>query len=870
MTYTRHGHWIGPGEPTEPWPGAPARCGGPGLCPECNQEACTVGFRGEDASLAATGEAAARCPACGHTFDASAGDQPRRVTETATAVEALIDGELSYDDKRELVRAALVARNRTQAGTSYGWVYISDLTDSAVVYASFTDDLYQCDYTIGAGNTVELGEPFRVVRTYAPDPAAAPTPDEPVAGEVLVETHRVSAAADARVIEAKGTGADGGRIFRVRMIRAGDSKNGRRYPQAVLAAAAALYEGSKAFDRHRDLAELKSGTIQGLVGAYRQVEAAEDGLYADLHLLPGAKHAAEALDAALAGQADGLNPLVGLSHDVYATFTPVTENGVQLQEATAITKVNSVDLVSDPAAGGKASRVIANTITGAEPTTETEAPVPATKQEILAAFKDATPEELAEVGLAKAAETTAVPAKPADPPTSEKVLEGTVAQPKAGWMAKAMIKAMVADAGLPETAVEAITGALPDRITEADVASQIAGVKGGMAILERASLLPSVTVTVTQESRDAKIKALDAFFDGRHSEGYHSFKQAYFDFTGYRSTDWTEDVNRRILRESFGIGFDSGIRAEESLDTTTWAQVLGDSITRRMMALYSLPSLQSWRQIVSSFVPINDFRTQRVGRVGGYGTLPVVAEGGPYQPLTSPPDEEASYALSKKGGTEDLTMEMIVNDDVRAISAIPTKLGRAAAQTLFRFVWDFLRLNVVCTYDGVPLFHASHGNNITTSVLTQTALTTARMRMRQQAAYGDASEILDNTPRHLIVPAALEEAGWTLATSAVSVGGVATDAELSRTAPNLHQNLNLIVLSYLTDPSDWFLAADPAAVPTIEIGFFQGRQDPELFTQADGNVGSMFNADKMTLKIRHIYSGTVLDHRGFYGGVGVA
>jgi hypothetical protein len=54
--------------------------------------------------------------------------------------------------------------------------------------------------------------------------------------------------------------------------------------------------------------------------------------------------------------------------------------------------------------------------------------------------------------------------------------------------------------------------------------------------------------------------------------------------------------------------------------------------------------------------------------------------------------------------------------------------------------------------------------------------------------------------------------------------------------------------------------------PTLEVGFYQGRQDPELFTQADPSVGSVFNADKITYKIRHVYSGTVLDHRGLYRG----
>jgi hypothetical protein len=78
--------------------------------------------------------------------------------------------------------------------------------------------------------------------------------------------------------------------------------------------------------------------------------------------------------------------------------------------------------------------------------------------------------------------------------------------------------------------------------------------------------------------------------------------------------------------------------------------------------------------------------------------------------------------------------------------------------------------------------------------------------------------------------------------------------------------MQVLVLSYLTDTNDWFLVADPATVPTIEIGFYRGQQQPELFTQSDPSVGSMFNNDSLQYKVRHIYSGTVLDHRGFYAG----
>ena len=67
--------------------------------------------------------------------------------------------------------------------------------------------------------------------------------------------------------------------------------------------------------------------------------------------------------------------------------------------------------------------------------------------------------------------------------------------------------------------------------------------------------------------------------------------------------------------------------------------------------------------------------------------------------------------------------------------------------------------------------------------------------------------------------------------------------------------------------SDWFLVADPVGMPTIEIDFLNGQQEPEIFIQDMPTVGSVFSADKITYKIRHIYGGDVLEHRGLDGSV---
>ncbi|MCW2686318.1 MAG: hypothetical protein JWR37_1208, partial [Mycobacterium sp.] len=732
------------------------------------------------------------------------------VTIADQAAEALVSGQLSFADIEALVRAAIQAKVNAAAGDGgYYWVCVLDLSGTDVVYSAGDSDLWQCSYTLtmgAAGNdgVVELGDAVEVARTYAPvmpdtdiDPAGnLPEPLEDALEGITEARDQV----DGRLIEAKGTDANGGRIFRVQVIAYGDSKNLRRYPEAVLKDAVGLYEGAKAYDRHRTPEELRSSTITGLVGSYRNVEATATGVEADLHLLPSAVHAAEALDASLAAQAEGLPPLVGISHDVMATYRAVVAGGQRLQEATSIVSVNSADVVANPAAGGKVTRMVAG---GVEPATNTPAgtspdgQIATQGQEsgmdletMLATLKTATPDQLAAVGLAAAEKST------------EAVTDTTTTvdggQDKTGFVGKLMIRSAVEDAGLPVAVVESVTAALPDRITEADVTAQIMGLKSALGIAERAGLTPAVgNVQVTQESVDKKKTALDAFFAADYSKGYRSFREAFLDFTGRRPKAFDEDFNRVIMAESFGSGFSSAMaRGTESLDSTSWNLVLGDSITRRMVADYNQPSLQTWRQVVSSMPPVNDFRTQRIERIGGYGTLPAVSQGQPYQPLVSPGNEEITYAISKRGGTEDITLEMIANDDIRSIQRIPARLGLAAAQTLFRFVWDMLPTNAAVTYDSVALFAAGHNNTDNPAVLGQSTLSVGRKKMRKQTAYGDTSDVLSIVPKFLVVPSDLEEIAFQLCTSAVAIP--ATPAGPTDT-PNIHQGLVPITVDYYSD-----------------------------------------------------------------------
>lgn len=443
---------------------------------------------------------------------------------------------------------------------------------------------------------------------------------------------------------------------------------------------------------------------------------------------------------------------------------------------------------------------------------------------------------------------------------------------RSSTMGRMLVREALEQRNLDVGLADGVLKSLPERFTESAVVQLIELTRNltrGIDIRTLESKVPSLKVG--DEALDTARKRLDATFEGRAIEGvkpFTSFRTMYAAFNPDNAdADFLQstDFGYAVLREAYLGGTREGVRVTEAISAGTFGEALGDSIRRKMIQEYSLPALQAWRRVVSNIESVPDFRTNRRVRIGGYGTLAAVAENGAYAAVTSPTDEEATYAATKRGGLETLSFEAIKNDDIRTLRQIPIKLGRAAAETLYRFVFvTLIQANPTCTYDSVALFAAGHGNT-GTAPLTQANLAATRALMRKQAAYNNTSEILDLAPKILLVPAELEETAFKLCNSAVAVVSGTAGSE-DATTPNINaaQNLEYIVMSRYTDVNDWFAIADPALVPTIELGFLDGQQDPELFVQDMGNVGAMFSNDQMVYKIRHIYSGAILDHRGFY------
>lgn len=800
----------------------------------------------------------------------------------------------SLDARMSAVRQAVRDKYGDAPG-DYAW---AEVVFGDYVIVRKGQKLWRVDYTADDAGKVTLGgEPVEVRVSYTPVKEGA------IFGPIDDSTDLLQEAA----------AAPSGKKWGVLIIEEGCSKNRNRYSRKVLKEGAPLYEGARMFMDHqeeprrfgrstRDVAGFLKG-IEGVLMPKGQPGTQEAdqtvfGLAATAVITKPAIRQ-ELLDAYQEGKPD----LFGLSHDVLAESLTVMEPDGAVYDVQRIESVRSVDLVTNPAAGGRLLRLVASDTvphTLEKDGTMLKKMIEAimasgnaalidklkalgqtpNEDQVLGIYAEALkapapdPAKVKQEGAAGAAGTGATEvkeaAKPAAQPPAGATQAGTVVTIQEAALMEALVdgrhnflEASLSGCALPDavkdhlrTQVSAqITAAtdpkgLPSKtsITEA-IAGQVAlfGKLAEQKVVVPATSLPRAQVI---ESTRQKVEAaLDDFFDPKKPA--RSFRNLYVEITG--DTQVTG-----LVKEAK--------RLSEALDTTSWAQILGDSITRRMLREYQDQPQANWRGTIAEVVPVTDFRTQRRMRFGGYGNLPTVGQGAPYTALTSPTDEEATYAPSKRGGTETVTIEMIANDDVGAIRRIPARLAKAAGQTLYEFVFDFLRLNSVI-YDTVALAAAGHGNNLIATALSATNLAAARLIMKQQTNMDNAKRLGINA-RYLFHPTDLDELAFQLTTSdkALPAANLPTQAEPA--APNFLKKLNItpITVDYWTDADNYWVTGSVADQPMIEIGFW-GGETPELFVQDTPNQGSLFSNDVITYKIRHVYGGGVLDYRPFVGGI---
>ncbi len=273
--------------------------------------------------------------------------------------------------------------------------------------------------------------------------------------------------------------------------------------------------------------------------------------------------------------------------------------------------------------------------------------------------------------------------------------------------------------------------------------------------------------------------------------------------------------------------------------------------------------------LISIRKPVRDFRTQEAVLVGGFADLATVdPEAADYAEIAGVTDEESTYTLGQKGNILSITRKTIINDDITIVQRLVNGLARTARRTHAKYVWTFFISNTNCS-DGTAWFTNPHGNLGAAALTHATALTAykALAKMTEKDS-GERLGLLQDpgVKPNLIGPIDIMETIQKIATEEFYY----SSNDLTAKVPNpLANRVNPVICALLTDTNDWGMVLPPNVADVVEMGYLNGRTEPELFVADMPQSEQVFMADKIRHKIRHEYAGAVIDFRSGYKAHGI-
>lgn len=116
----------------------------------------------------------------------------------------------------------------------------------------------------------------------------------------------------------------------------------------------------------------------------------------------------------------------------------------------------------------------------------------------------------------------------------------------------------------------------------------------------------------------------------------------------------------------------------------------------------------------------------------------------------------------------------------------------------------------------------------------------------------------------LVVPTELAHTARVIANSDLLPGGTNNDVN---TMKGLFKVLPVNKIYLGGDANNWYLMASHRVFPAIEFGYFDGRRSPEIVTQDNPAVGTVFTNDQMTYRAKFRMGGKAIFHEGRYGSI---
>lgn len=313
---------------------------------------------------------------------------------------------------------------------------------------------------------------------------------------------------------------------------------------------------------------------------------------------------------------------------------------------------------------------------------------------------------------------------------------------------------------------------------------------------------------------------------------------------GYVGSTNFRTHGREILRAAFS--------------STEASNILSNVTNKFLLAGYNTGEM-AWQQI-SAIRSVPDFKTAYSYRLNADMGFDKVAPDGKIK-HGKISDVQYTNQVDTYGRMFTLTRKDLINDDLGALQAIPQQIGRYGIKKLNEVFWPAF-------YAGDGTFwHTSHttsgdsGNsNKTTGAFASSTLATAEsLFMMQVDTNGNPIGVM---PKKLLVPPALKRKAMELMSSSNFVSGNTTKEPSANTFQGAY---DVVVSSYLQNASYgnssviYYLLADPAELPVIEVAFLNGQQQP-IVEEVD------VDADMLGMSFRGYFDFGVAQ-QDFRGGV---
>lgn len=290
------------------------------------------------------------------------------------------------------------------------------------------------------------------------------------------------------------------------------------------------------------------------------------------------------------------------------------------------------------------------------------------------------------------------------------------------------------------------------------------------------------------------------------------------------------------------------------MTTGDFANILANIATKTLRQAYADTPRTFTRWTKQATLP--DFKSVSRVQLSGAPNLIAVPEGAEIS-YASMSDGAESYALSTYARIVPISRQVLINDDLSALTRMPAAFGSAAAGLESDIVYGILSTNAAMS-DTIALFNASHSNLAGTgTAVTEAAFIAGLEAMGKQV--GLEGRLISVMPKYVV--------------TGMGTNGVAARKLFTQITPAQTSNVNVFAdqIEVIEEarilaggsPVPWYLAADPNAVDTIEYGYLQGSNG--VYTET--RVG--FEVDGIEIKARHDFGAKALDWRGLYKNPGV-